>query len=280
MPVIGNGVNVIATQMLEDLTAGVPLDLPVIDFSDPSMTLPDMSDIIAGITPITTASLTEQVIGGNGVFDVLMTSVGAHLKDEYEKGRIMGGEYTKAYIAAMQASLGAAVQFLLGRDAATVQAVSAQVAAVSAQVNLHTAKMMTAKAQFEAHTSKAAYGLTAAKLATEDAQYGTLNYQLEHLLPLQTTLVREQGEAQRAQTLDTRSDTQPVTGLLGKQKALYSQQVTAYVRDSEYKLGKMFADSWLGAYVVNEGIGSPTALSTANISEVLTKLRENNNLTP
>lgn len=47
----------------------------------------------------------------------------------------------------------------------------------------------------------------------------------------QIKLVAEQMESQRSQTTDFRSDGLPVTGLTGKQKALYGYRSLSYKRE-------------------------------------------------
>jgi hypothetical protein len=64
-------------------------------------------------------------------------------------------------------------------------------------------------------------------------------------MPVQKLNLQEQAEAQRAQTMDTRSDgVTAVAGSVGKQNALYAQQVISYQKDAELKAGKVFSDIW------------------------------------
>ena len=56
--------------------------------------------------------VTDGSVTGNGIFDIWMRSLGAHLKREYAEQRITGDEYAKAYISLMNNLLNTAVGFL------------------------------------------------------------------------------------------------------------------------------------------------------------------------
>lgn len=269
-----------ANTLLTTLTTGLTFSIPTVNLADPLLQLPTvLSDrMYQKVTGPTNAELTTGTVGGTGTFDMMMSSVRAHLKDEYERGRISGAEYVKAYVELTQAAMGAAVQFLLGRDQAYWEAQKSQVAAITGRVGLEMTKVTLAKTQFEAQTAKAAYGLTAMKISTESMQYCTGKYQLDNILPAQFTLVKEQGEVQRAQTLDTRTDGATVLGVLGKQKALYAQQITSYQRDAETKAAKIFSDAWITQKTIDEGLVPPTGFTNASVDTVLTALKTNNGL--
>jgi hypothetical protein len=225
------------------------MPIPAVDLTNTAFTIPGTisSQLYTEITRLTNTDLTTGTVGGSGVFDALMAGVAAHLRGEYDASRITGAEYTKAYIALTQAAMASAVQFLLSREQSYWQAVTAQAGAVTAKVQHETAKV----------------------------GYETARYQFDTVMPLQATLVREQGEVQRAQTLNTRSDAATVTGLTGKQKDLYTQQITSYQRDCEIKASKLFTDAWITMKTLDEGLAAPTGFSNANLDEVLTAVRTN-----
>ena len=133
-----------------------------------------------------------------------------------------------------------------------------------------------ASLQLEALTSKAGYALTKLKLSTESVTYCTAQYNLTNMLPQQLANVKEQTEAQRAQTLDTRTDGVAVVGVLGKQKALYSQQITSYQRDSEVKASKLFTDAWITMKTIDEGLLPPSGFQNSSLDQILTTLKTNN----
>lgn len=267
------GAETVANGLLTSLVAGKDFTLPNVDFTLGNWSLPDelQTAIFSAITPVALDTLTTRTIDGDGVFDAIMQSIKVHLKDEYDNGRITGAEYTKTYQALVQAALGNAVQFALGKDAAYWQAVAGQIAAITAKVALETAKANYMAMKAQALTYEASYALTKLKLSTEEAQFCTATFNLDNLLP-------EQLNALRAQTLDTRTDGVPVAGSIGKQKALYTQQIDSYKRSSELNAAKVFTDAWAVNMSISEPATIPTGFADANIDAVLTSLKTNNNL--
>jgi hypothetical protein len=69
-----------------------------------------------------------------------------------------------------------------------------------------------------------------------------------------------------------------VTGVLGKQKALYSQQITSYQRDSELKAARIWSDAWITQKTIDEGLVPPDTFTNTNVNAVLQTVRTNNNL--
>jgi hypothetical protein len=269
-----------ANRLLEELTKGDDFTLPDIDMSGPEWDIPggDASPIFGAITKVTNESLTTREVGGSGTFDALMESAHNHLKAEFKANRITGGEYTKAYIAMMESCMSNAVQFLLGRDQAYWAAALAQIQAVTARVTLATSKAQFVLAKIQALSAKSEYALTKMKIATESETYCAALFNASQMLPQQLKLITEQTEAQRAQTLDTRSDGATVTGSVGKQKELYSQQITSYQRDAEVKASKLFTDAWITQKTIDEGLNPPNGFTNASIDTILTKLKSNNGL--
>lgn len=269
-----------ANRLLEELTKGDDFTLPDIDMSGPEWDIPggDDSPIFGAIDKISNESLTTREVGGSGTFDALMESAHNHLKAEFKANRITGGEYTKAYIAMMESCMSNAVQFLLGRDQAYWAAAMAQIQAVTARVQLATSKAQFVLAKIQALSAKSEYALTKMKIATESETYCAALFNANQMLPQQLKLITEQTEAQRAQTLDTRSDGATVTGSVGKQKELYSQQITSYQRDAEVKASKLFTDAWITQKTIDEGLNPPNGFTNASIDTILTKLKSNNGL--
>lgn len=269
-----------ANRLLEELTKGDDFTLPDIDMSGPEWDIPggDASPIFGAITKVTNESLTTREVGGSGTFDALMESAHNHLKAEFKANRITGGEYTKAYIAMMESCMSNAVQFLLGRDQAYWAAALAQIQAVTARVTLATSKAQFVLAKIQALSAKSEYALTKLKIATESETYCAALFNADQMLPQQLKLLTEQTEAQRAQTLDTRTDGALVKGSVGKQKELYSQQITSYQRDAEVKASKLFTDAWITQKTIDEGLNPPNGFTNASIDTILTKLKSNNGL--
>jgi hypothetical protein len=335
-----------ANTLLPALTSGLALSVYTVDSDDPLLKVPaTISDrMYQPVSAIDNTALTTRTVDGAGAFDALMASVNVHLKSEFDKNRITGAEYTKAYIALTQAAMQSAVQFVLGKDQAFWAAQQSQIAAITGRVQLGIAKIELTKTQLESLQVEANFALAKLRLATEDAQYGTAkytldnilpaqlaqanaqvtlsgaqtgltasqqisqdtqngisaynltymlpqqlalataqastaNYQLSYVIPAQLTLVTEQAQSQRAQTMDNRVDGTPVVGVLGKQKDLYTQQITSYQRDAETKATKLFTDAWVTQKTMDEGLSPPTNFTNTVMDVVLTKVRTNNGLT-
>lgn len=283
----GNGADTVANSIFDAVMGGVDLSpLPEVDLSDPNFQIPDPAGLSGEITKLTNADLTTGVIGGTGTFDVLMSGFKSYLQQEYDKNRITGDMYAKTFIALTESAMGQAVQYLLGKDAAywaaitaQQQALAAQAQTITARIQAETAKLQLGIAQSEFLKAQADYALTKLKLATEDQTYGAAAYTLEYILPQQEKMLREQAEAARAQTMDTRSDgITAITGSIGKQKDLYAQQITSYQRDSEVKAAKLFIDSWTVMKTIDEGLLPPTGFNNTALDEILSTLRTANGL--
>ena len=189
----------------------------------------DFDILTVDLPSISLADLTTKVGENTAVFDGIMSSVYSHLGSEFEKGRITGADYVKAYIELTGTALSGAVQFLLGKDAAYWQAILVRQQAINAEA--------------------------------------------------QKALIIEQTEVQRAQTLNTRLDgVTTVAGAIGKQKDLYTQQITSYLRDSELKAAKIFSDAWITQKTLDEGLLPPTSFTNVSLETVLLAIKANNNL--
>jgi hypothetical protein len=277
---MSNGAEVVADALMDSLLVGEVFTVPTVNLNDPAFNFPSIvgNPLYNAVSELTNEDLTTRTVGGTGTYDAIMASQAAHLKDEFNQGRITGAEYTKAYIALAQAACGQAIQFLLGKDQAYWAAVIAQGQALTARVQLETAKAQLAIAVIEANNQRATFALNKIRLATEDAQYGIAKYNLENIMPMQKVLVKEQGEAQRAQTLDTRSDAAAVAGSVKSQKDLYAQQVISYQRSSQINAAKVFTDAWVADSAIQDSPIVPASFSSANISSVLDSIKIANNL--
>jgi len=106
------------------------------------------------------------------------------------------------------------------------------------------------------------------------ADTGIKEYQLEYQLPAQLKLVEEQTEAKHAETSDTRLDgNTAVSGMVGKQKDLYTQQITSYKQDMSYKVTKLYSDSWIAQKTLDEGLLAPSEYTNVEIDQVLAAMR-------
>ena len=101
----------------------------------------------------------------------------------------------------------------------------------------------------------------------------TATYNKDVVLPGQVALVKEQMETQRAQTTDNRTDGLGVTGYVGKQKDLYSQQITSFKNDAQIKAGRLFADGWMTQKTMDEEALTPGAFQQGSVDTVLQGIR-------
>lgn len=117
------------------------------------------------------------------------------------------------------------------------------------------------------------------QLATAVVDKNTKSYNLTDILPVQKLSLQEQAEAQRGQTMDTRSDgTTPIAGSIGKQNSLYTQQVVSYQKDSQLKAAKVFSDVWITCRSIDEGFPLPTQFDTAATQAAMQAIIDANDL--
>lgn len=262
-------------EILDTVTAGLDFTIPPVNFDSPLFEIPDaLAQALQKVPePLTPDALTTKVVDGTGMFDVLMTAMKAHLKEEFENNRITGAEYTKAYMAMMQYSLQFAVQYLLGKDNAYYQALGTQAQAITAQIGAHTAKVQLAIAQAQAHQNKAQYAGTVIQLGATDKQVGLVEAQTGTQVQ-QKELLKEQTEQAHAQVSDTQLDGKtPVSGYTGNQNKLLKQQVESFKKDPVIKTAKIYADSFATQLSMSSATAAGTGLDAASIKMAMDKLQ-------
>lgn len=122
--------------------------------------------------------LTTGTLDGNGVFDVMMTAVKAHLHKEFENNRIRGTDYANAYIQAMNNAMQQASNYALqkAKQALEIQLLEAQLA----KLGVDTGLVVKQGALVDAQASH------------EIAQVAKINHEIEHLFPLQVKLAEHE----------------------------------------------------------------------------------------
>lgn len=265
------GADTTANEFLTSLLGDKSFDIPEIDFSGEEFKIPDIDNV--ALTAITLDTLVVDDVNGDAAFNRIMSAFAAHLRVEFDKGRITGADYTKAYISLVQAAISSASQFVLTKDAAYFQAVAAQTAAIAARVEMETAKVKAISVQIEALNQEAGYALTKMKVATEGETFCAAKFTVDELMPKQLELVKEQVETQRSQTLDERTDGEAISGSVGKQRDLYAQQIISYKQDSKIKGAKPFVDAWITMKTIDEGLEPPDGFTNVSLDEVLTVLK-------
>lgn len=259
----------LAEQLLWNLTKDIDFTVPNIDFSDDKFNLPDdfFTKIKDGAKQLAVEDITSGVPHGTGAFDKIMASFSKHLEEEFCKNRITGAEYSKAYIALVQAAFSGAVQFLTARDQAYWQAIAGQLNAYNSLIQMEIAKvnaqLSIAQAQMTVHKTRAEYAVTKLSLATGDASYKN---------------ACETIEATRAQTAEDRTDGEVVKGTIGKQKDLYTQQITSYQRNDELKAAKVFSDAWISQKTIDEGLDPIENFTNDSVNSVMDVIKNKNGL--
>lgn len=296
------GSEIEANRLFKALMDGQDFNIPIPDFTGPEWQIPGgiNNPIYQQVQRVEVEEVTTGTLNGTGAFDKFMAAMRANLQAEFEKGRITGADYTKAYIAMFDSTMNNAVQFALQKDQTYWQAVLGQIQAITGKVALVNATIESSRLQLEALTSQASYALTKLRLSTEDVAYCTSKYNLESILPLnkvgleyqnqqaqytlsslmpqQLKLLVEQTEVQRSQTLDVRTDGQLVVGTVGKQKDLYAQQITSYQRDAEVKAARMFSDTWITQKTIDEGLTAPAVFANPSLETIFTNIKTKNGL--
>lgn len=274
------GADTFGTTLMDSLTSDAP-------FSTPTTVIP------AEVSKLSIADLTSGTVAGTGAFDKIMVSLAAHLKNEYDKNRITGAEYTKAFIAATGLALSQGASFTLACERQywdtlllQQQTIAAKLQAENLLAEYAIKKLQLAKlsseycaSEFNVNTllPKQAEMLTK-QIAGQETSNQIAAYNLANMLPEQLKLVKEQFESARAQTKDTRSDGSAIEGSVGAQKLLHAQQVTAYIQDSKLKVAKIFSDSWITQKTLNEDVPAPAQLINDSVNTVLSNLRASVNI--
>jgi hypothetical protein len=216
-----------------------------------------MAEIIIG--DITEGS---NSVTGDGAFDEMMKATSAHLHVEYHKNRIKGTDYSTVYLGAMQTTMQQAIGYVLGRQMADKQAELIDKQIDLADVDLIGKKLdnqlkekqlekmewdiALTKAQIAKVTGEAA--LVAQKKITEDAQTeGVVIMNPETGIPRSS-----------------------VGGNMGEQMALYNMQKHGFMRNSEAKVAKMFADNYAVRRSTNDTeLVDDTGMFDFNIREAM-----------
>lgn len=228
-------------------------------------------------TPIPISDLTTANPAGAGFFDTLMRAQKAHLDVEFEKNRIRGPEYATVYLGSLQATLEAAMNFIVQRHklgleidlqeqqlligAAQLEKAQAEVLQVQAQTQLINQQRLNAVVENT---------VLIARECLLRAEYDVM--MLNRLkVTAETELLNQKRTTETAQTSNTGVDP---TSILGRQNALYLAQSTGFTRDAEQKAAKLLVDSWNVRRTTDEGVTANTTnqLDDASIGRAVAKL--------
>lgn len=280
------GADLTANSLVTSLTDSDFPDIPLFDVNDVDLKMPVTLTRHSEMYKDVVKPSIDQLMDQDGIFAKMYAGMAEQLQKEYKASRITGAEYSKAYVNLMTAVLQGSMTFLFQSEQSFWTSQSAQIQAITARVAFEGERAATVQRNIDARTAKVANATAKLGLATADAQYCTAQYNLSSMLPAQLDvlqaqekLVTEQHEVQRAQTMDTRSDGfTPVSGVLGRQKLLYEEQIAAYEKDSKMKAAKLFTDAWAVMKTMDDALVPPTGFTNASIDTILTSIKTTNGL--
>ena len=298
----------LSEKLYYNLTKSDNFNLDNLQINPDDFRLPDglLDKIINYKVSATLEEVTTKDPDGTGAFDTFMTAISKHLEKEFSQGRIVGADYSNAYIAAMQMALQQAVDFVLKKDQVFISATTAQLAAIDAAIGIIKSKIALITAQIQAYIAQTQYAGEKLKLSnlhetyiTLIAQYnklceevnvqkaqtsgtrtdnatvaGSIGAQIQ-MINEQIKLVREQIESARAQTLDTRTDGAVVKGQIGKQKDVASQQIIAFKQKAGIDAANIASNAWITSKGMNDAVEAPTAMQNSALNNVVDQVYAN-----
>ena len=298
----------LSEKLYYNLTKSDNFNLDNLQINPDDFKLPDglLDKIINYKVSATLEEVTTKDPDGTGAFDTFMTAISKHLEKEFSQGRIVGADYSNAYIAAMQMALQQAVDFVLKKDQVFISATTAQLAAIDAAIGIIKSKIALITAQIQAYIAQTQYAGEKLKLSnlhetyiTLIAQYnklceevnvqkaqtsgtrtdnatvaGSIGAQIQ-MINEQIKLVREQIESARAQTLDTRTDGAVVKGQIGKQKDVASQQIIAFKQKAGIDAANIASNAWITSKGMNDAVEAPTAMQNSALNNVVDQVYAN-----
>ena len=191
-------------------------------------------------TPIELEQLAAGSVEGSGAFDVLMRATRDHLDVEWARGRIKGPEYATVYLGSVQQVLNTAMQFLLAKNTANMDAALKQ-----KQMDLLDAQRLQVQAETLLTEQKTANAVLEGKVLAAQECKLKAEYDLTMLMKAKTTaetaLLEQKNLTEKAQTQAMGVDE---NSILGRQKLLFKAQTDGFQRDAEQKAAKLMVDSW------------------------------------
>ena len=236
-----------------------------------------MADVVTNKIGIPVTDLSESKVDGAGVFDLLMKSVNGHLAQQFDLNRIKGAEYATVYLGSIESTLRVALDFLIQRDKAALEAQLLQlqielgqiekekagVELEKTRVELQILQQQALKIPHEIELLKAQASLTSqqalnavvegrvleAQICKLKAEYDLIMAQIQKAIK-EDELLTQKVATEKAQTNGTGVDPNSV---IGRQIILYKAQADGFARDAEQKAAKIMADTWNVRRTTDEG---------------------------
>lgn len=252
---------------------------------------------LVSTTPLDIADLTETKLVGTGVLDKMLETMRVHLGDQFEKERIRGPEYATVYLGAFQATLDAAINFLLakqrqGLELKLLENQTALAAAQEAQIRAEMQKIPLEMAQLTAQTNLIIKQTELADKQIEqaDKQLDLLDAQIQvqlkqlDLMAEQLLQAKAQTEYYEQRTITEKAQTQANvaagTSVIGTQIALMNKQASGYDRNAEQQAAQIWANTWNVRRQTDEDTvaDSTNHLSDSDLGKVMLKLAQGINV--
>lgn len=170
-------------------------DPVAVDITSPPFQLPEgvADGMYQKLMPADVTDFTTGALAGNGVFDKMMATLSVQLQAQADRGLITGSEYAKAYIQLAQIAMQTALQFSLQADTSYWQNQTAQIAAITARIEMEKVRYEYLAAQYNMTTL---LPLQSAGLTLDNTGKTTANsiaaYQLSTVLPGQVAVTASQ----------------------------------------------------------------------------------------
>lgn len=208
---------------------------------DVTVTIPELPSDFEDIEIPDASTVTEEVVTGNGIFDIYMRAGMNQLNVQYDQDRIKGANYAQAYIAMVELMMTEANKFALG--------------VVQAEIAAKLFPMQFLGAQYDA--------------AYKEAQSIKMKHESD-LVCQQVAELKANGAVER-----TLKDKQAQTQV--KQAELYTRQITSFTEKAANDAGKILLDAW-AVQAVEEPLASDqiSGLKATGANDVANHLKNLN----
>jgi len=190
------------------------------------------------MTEILSTEITDST-AFTGIFDILQEAVDIRLTREYEKGRLLGTNYSSVYLGSMESAIQQSVAYVLGRQSASAQADLLIVEALKAdnEADLIEAQRLKVQAEVLLVKAETAKAIEAAKILGKELELA----EQELLIKQQEVLIKiEQLELSKQQVITEAAKTQTdypnriagtdlITGTMGAERDLITQRLATEV---------------------------------------------------
>jgi hypothetical protein len=256
---------------------------------------------------ILTSDITTKVINGTGTFDELMVATTAHLREEYNRNRIKGSDYSSVYLQSLTTVLQQSISFILERQQADKQAElidsqkellvqqiigaaldndlkAKQIEKMDAEIALAAQQVSLSEQQEINLVSDNAKTISETALLDQNKlnaiQQGNLIVKQQAKVESETALLGQKKFSEEAQIVDTVNGSE-VVGMIGKQKNLYQAQRDGFDRDAEQKLIKIMTDTYVAQGATDGAFNSTdTHLGNEDIGLAMSKALTEIGVTP